>query len=42
MISLIKGIWQKYFDPPIFKILIIGLDGAGKTVRVYYKKDLIK
>lgn len=41
MISLIKGIWQKYFDPPVFKILIIGLDGAGKTVRVYFIKTLL-
>lgn len=32
MLSLIKGFWMKYFDPPLFKILIIGIDGAGKTV----------
>ncbi|CAD8051407.1 unnamed protein product [Paramecium primaurelia] len=42
MISLIKGIWQKYFDPPVFKILIIGLDGAGKTTLLNKLKQLAK
>ena len=41
MISLIKGIWQKYFDPPIYKILIIGLDGAGKTVKFNPNQTLL-
>lgn len=36
MLSLIKGFWMKYFDPPQFKILIIGIDGAGKTVNFYF------
>ncbi|CAD8147555.1 unnamed protein product [Paramecium octaurelia] len=42
MISLIKGFWQKYFDPPIYKILIIGLDGAGKTTLLNKLKQLAK
>lgn len=40
MLSLIKGFWMKYFDPPLFKILIIGIDGAGKTVLLFYNKRL--
>ena len=32
MISLIQGFWKSYFEKPGYKILIIGLDGSGKTV----------
>mmetsp|Transcript_514 Transcript_514/g.1043 ORF Transcript_514/g.1043 Transcript_514/m.1043 type:complete len:534 (+) Transcript_514:208-1809(+) len=31
MFSLASGIYQSYFAPPKLSILIIGLDGAGKT-----------
>ncbi|CAD8071895.1 unnamed protein product [Paramecium sonneborni] len=42
MISLIKGFWQKYFDPPNYKILIVGIDGAGKTTLLNKLKQLAK
>jgi GTPase SAR1 family protein len=32
MISLARGFYKQYFEKPCFKILIIGCDGAGKTV----------
>ena len=32
MFGLIKGLWNSFFEKPTIKILIIGLDGAGKTV----------
>ena len=32
MITLIKGLWNMYFEKPTYKILIIGMDKAGKTV----------
>ena len=35
MFSLIQGFYKQYFDKPTYKILIIGLDGAGKTVSIY-------
>ena len=31
MYSLATGIYQSYFAPPKLSILIIGIDGAGKT-----------
>ncbi|KAL7545391.1 hypothetical protein ACHAWF_008737, partial [Thalassiosira exigua] len=31
MFSLASGIYQSYFAPPKLSILIVGLDGAGKT-----------
>ena len=31
MFSLATGIYQSYFEPPKLSILIIGIDGAGKT-----------
>jgi len=36
MYSLLKGFYNMYFERPTFKVLIIGLEGAGKTV--YYLK----
>ncbi len=33
MFSLIKGFYKLYFDKPVYKILIIGCDGSGKTVK---------
>lgn len=32
MFSLIKGYYNMYFEKPTYKILIVGLDSAGKTV----------
>lgn len=32
MYSLLKGFYNMYFERPTFKVLIIGLEGAGKTV----------
>lgn len=32
MISLFTNIYNRLFDSPTYKILIIGMDGAGKTV----------
>ena len=32
MYYLIKGFYNMYFERPTFKVLIIGLEGAGKTV----------
>lgn len=32
MFTLIKGVWNKIFEKPTYKVLIIGLDGSGKTV----------
>ena len=31
MFGLASGIYQSYFAPPKLSILIIGLDGSGKT-----------
>jgi hypothetical protein len=32
--SLISGLWQYWFSRPEVHVLIIGLDNAGKTVRI--------
>ncbi len=32
MYSLFKAIWSVYFQKPIYKILVIGLNDSGKTV----------
>jgi len=32
MISLLTGVYNRLFDSPTYKILIIGMDGSGKTV----------
>lgn len=34
MYSLIKGFWDYYFETATYKVLIIGLDGSGKSVNV--------
>ena len=36
MFSLIQGYYHKFFDPPTYKILIIGMDGSGKTVLFFF------
>jgi hypothetical protein len=37
MFGLIKGLYNLIFDKPTYKILILGLDGAGKTVKdIFY------
>lgn len=33
MFGLIKGLWDYYFQKPTIKILMVGLDNAGKTVK---------
>ena len=35
MFGLIKGFYDHYFSKPTYKILIIGLDNSGKTVRFF-------
>lgn len=32
MYSLVRGLYEKYFSKPTFKILLVGLAGSGKTV----------
>lgn len=32
MFGLLKGLWNSLFEKPTLKILIIGLENAGKTV----------
>lgn len=32
MISLLTNVYNSLFDSPTYKILIIGMDGSGKTV----------
>ena len=34
MYTLLKGFYNMYFEKPTYKILIIGLDNAGKTVKI--------
>lgn len=33
MFSLISGFWNMLVENPTYKVLLIGLDDAGKTVR---------
>lgn len=36
MFGLIKGYYNLYFEKPTYQILIIGVDGVGKTVYKNY------
>ena len=40
MYSLVTGFYKWYFQKPEYKILIIGLDGAGKTSFLEQVKQL--
>lgn len=42
MFSLLAGLWNSYFEKPTYKILIVGLDGAGKTVIINLMKEFLK
>ena len=35
MFSLISGFLRLFFAKPTYKVLFLGLDGAGKTVNIF-------
>ena len=41
MFSLLKGFYDYMFQRPAYKILIIGVDNAGKTVSSLFMLQLI-
>ena len=40
MYSLLSGFYKWYFEKPEYKVLILGLDGAGKTSFLEQVKEL--
>jgi ADP-ribosylation factor related protein 1 len=42
MFSLIKGLWKKYTEKPTYRLLILGLNGAGKTTFITKIKEIAK